>query len=102
MSHRFFVDDLNPSVIKSEGFKLLDRNVDLCALEEIYTVLDMHTFPGGQNQGWHCDSGLHWALFWEYKDRQDRATNMWAEIAKYYAQSGPVCESLIYVEMPVR
>ncbi|KAK3626951.1 endo-1,4-beta-glucanase [Elasticomyces elasticus] len=78
MNHRYFMDDMNPSVIKPEGFKLVDRIVDL-------TILDMHTFPGGQNQGWHSDSGLHRATFWEHKDLQDRATNMWVEIAKYYA-----------------
>ncbi|KAK4554312.1 endo-1,4-beta-glucanase [Recurvomyces mirabilis] len=85
LNHRYFMDDLNPSVIKPEGFKLVDRIVEACAAEGLYTILDMHTFPGGQNQGWHSDSGLHRALFWEYQDLQDRATNMWVEIAKHYA-----------------
>lgn len=78
------MDDLNPGVLKQDGFRFVDRIVDACAAEGIYTILDMHTFPGGQNQGWHCDSGLHRALFWEYKDLQDRAINLWVEIAKYY------------------
>lgn len=78
------MDDLNPSVIKKDGFRLVDRIVQACAAENIYTILDMHTLPGGQSQGWHCDSGIHRALFWEYKDLQDRAINLWVEIAKYY------------------
>jgi aryl-phospho-beta-D-glucosidase BglC (GH1 family) len=79
------MDDLNPSAIKPEGFHLIDRIVDACAAEGLYTVLDLHTCPGGQNQGWHCDSGIHKALFWDFKDHQDRVTNLWVEIAKHYA-----------------
>ena len=79
------MDDLNPTVIKQSGFRLVDRIVDLCAGEGIYTVLDLHTFPGGQNQGWHSDSGIHKALFWDFKDFQDRAVNLWVELAKHYA-----------------
>ncbi|KAK0707133.1 glycoside hydrolase superfamily [Lasiosphaeria miniovina] len=84
INYRYFMDDLNPSVIKPEGFKLVDRIVDACAAEGLYTILDMHTFPGGQNQGWHCDTGIHKALFWEFKDLQDRMVNLWVEIAKHY------------------
>ncbi|KAK5168390.1 endo-1,4-beta-glucanase [Saxophila tyrrhenica] len=84
INHRHFMDDLNPGVIKPEGFRFVDRIVDACAAEGIYTIIDMHTFPGGQNQGWHSDSGIHRALFWEHRDLQDRAINMWVEIAKYY------------------
>lgn len=50
INHRHFMDDKNPSVIKQEGFRLVDRIVDACASEGIYTILDMHTLPGGQNQ----------------------------------------------------
>lgn len=84
INHRHFMDDLNPSVIKPEGFRLIDRIVDLCAAEGLYTILDMHTFPGGQNQGWHSDSGIHKALFWDFKDFQDRMVNLWVEIARHY------------------
>ena len=78
------MDDRNPSVIKPEGFRLVDRVVEAWAAEGIYTILDMHTFPGGQNQGWHSDTGIHKALFWEFKDLQDRMVNLWVEIAKHY------------------
>lgn len=84
INHRHFIDDLNPSVIRPEGFALVDRIVDACAAEGLYTIIDMHTFPGGQNQGWHSDAGIHKALFWDFKDFQDRMTNLWVEIAKHY------------------
>lgn len=84
INHRHFMDDLNPSVIKPEGFRLIDKIVKICADEGLYTIIDMHTFPGGQNQGWHSDSGIHKALFWDFKDFQDRMTNLWVEIAKHY------------------
>ncbi|KAK1754449.1 glycoside hydrolase [Echria macrotheca] len=84
INHRHFIDNLNPGVIRPEGFRLVDRIVDACAAEGLYTIIDMHTFPGGQNQGWHSDSGIHKALFWDFKDFQDRMTNLWVEIAKHY------------------
>ncbi|KAK5658450.1 hypothetical protein OQA88_1839 [Cercophora sp. LCS_1] len=84
INHRHFIDNLNPSVIRPEAFTLIDRIVSSCAAHGLYTIIDMHTFPGGQNQGWHSDSGIHKALFWDFKDFQDRMTNLWVEIAKHY------------------
>ncbi|KAK6410360.1 Endo-1,4-beta-xylanase 5 [Oleoguttula sp. CCFEE 5521] len=84
INHRHFMDDEKPFEIKQDGFKLVDRVVELCAAEGIYTILDMHTFPGGQNQGWHSDSGLHRALLWENWDLQERGIKLWVEIAKHY------------------
>ncbi|KAK4189824.1 family 5 putative glycoside hydrolase [Podospora australis] len=84
INYHHFIDDMNPSVIKQGGFKLVDRVVDACAAQGLYTIIDMHTFPGGQNQGWHSDAGIHKALFWDFKDFQDRMTDLWVEIAKHY------------------
>jgi len=67
VNHRHFIDDLHPDTIKEEGFKLVDRIVDICAAEGIYTIIDLHTTPGGQNGGWHADSGCNRAHFWEHK-----------------------------------
>ncbi|KAJ9150391.1 Glucan 1,3-beta-glucosidase [Pleurostoma richardsiae] len=84
-NYRHFMDDANPDVIKKSGFELLDRIVSLCAQHNIYVVLDLHAVPGGQNQDWHSDSGLNRALFWEFRDFQDRAVQLWTAIAKHYA-----------------
>ncbi|KAF8557579.1 glycoside hydrolase [Imleria badia] len=57
----------------------------LCAQQGIYTILDLHTAPGGQNTDWHCDTGTHIANFWIHKDFQDRTIWLWTELAKHYA-----------------
>lgn len=84
-NYRHFEDDLNPGVYKQEGFDLLDRIVKLCSEQNLYVILDLHAVPGGQNQDWHSDSGLNRALFWEFKEFQDRMINLWVTIAKRYA-----------------
>ncbi|CAK7238381.1 hypothetical protein SEUCBS140593_010628 [Sporothrix eucalyptigena] len=84
-NYRHFIDDANPDVIRDSGFELLDRIISLCAQHNIYVVLDLHAAPGGQNQDWHSDSGLNKALFWEFRDFQDRAVQLWVAIAKHYA-----------------
>ncbi|KAI9635318.1 glycoside hydrolase superfamily [Dioszegia hungarica] len=84
INYRHFEDDLNPRVIKESGFKHLDRVIDLCAKHKIYTVIDLHAAPGGQNNDWHSDAGNHQANFWVHRDFQDRAVNLWEHIAKRY------------------
>ena len=58
--------------------------IDLCAKHEIYTVLDLHTVPGGQNTDWHSDSGGHIAGFLNHKDHQDRVVWLWEQLAAHY------------------
>ncbi|OAL52055.1 glycoside hydrolase, family 5 [Pyrenochaeta sp. DS3sAY3a] len=84
INYRHFEDDLNPGHIKPEGFRLLDRVIESCRKHNIYVIIDLHTAPGGQNQDWHCDSGLTKALFWKFKEFQDRVVNLWVEIATRY------------------
>ncbi|ETS84594.1 hypothetical protein PFICI_02619 [Pestalotiopsis fici W106-1] len=83
-NYRHFEDDMNPRVYKEEGFAFLDRIVQRCAKHNLYVILDLHAAPGGQNQDWHSDSGINKALFWEFKDFQDRAIDLWVELAKRY------------------
>lgn len=68
-NYRHFEDDSNPRVLKEEGFKHLDRVIDICARHGIYTILDMHTAPGGQNADWHSDNSTNYAAFWDYKGK---------------------------------
>jgi aryl-phospho-beta-D-glucosidase BglC (GH1 family) len=86
-NYRHFEDDLNPRVLKEEGFRHLDRVIDLCAQQGIYTILDLHAAAGGQNAGWHCDAGTQIANFWLHKDFQDRTIWLWKELAKHYANN---------------
>ncbi|KLU90851.1 hypothetical protein MAPG_09376 [Magnaporthiopsis poae ATCC 64411] len=83
-NYRHFMDDDNPSVVKQSGFALLDRIVDICGRHNIYVVLDLHAVPGGQNQDWHSDSGLNRAVFWDFRDLQDRAIQLWEALAAHY------------------
>ena len=83
-NYRHFEDDMNPRVLKEDGFKHLDRVIDICAQHGIYTILDLHTAPGGQNTDWHSDAGTHIANFWLHKDFQDRSIWLWTELAKHY------------------
>ena len=66
INYRLFEDDMNPRVIKQEGFKYLDRVIRLCAEQGIYTIIDLHAVPGYQNQHWHSDNPTHKALLWKH------------------------------------
>ncbi|MET7842458.1 cellulase family glycosylhydrolase [Streptomyces sp. NPDC005356] len=58
--------------------------VDLCARHGIYTVIDLHSLPGYQNQQWHSDNPTHLALFWDHPHFQDRVVRLWEVIADRY------------------
>ncbi|KAJ3530069.1 hypothetical protein NMY22_g8729 [Coprinellus aureogranulatus] len=84
VNYRHFEDDENPRVLKTEGFKHLDRAMEICAKHSIYTVIDIHTAPGGQSGGWHSDAGIHHGTFWRHKDFQDRLVWLWEQLAAHY------------------
>lgn len=48
INYRHFEDDANPRVIKESGFKHLDRVIDACARNGVYTIIDLHAAPGGE------------------------------------------------------
>ena len=94
---------MNPRVLKQSGFKHLDRVIDICARHGIYTILDLHAAPGGQNTDWHSDHGGHianrelsfgfWLILWSFwrklavwnhRDHQERVLWLWSELAKHY------------------
>jgi hypothetical protein len=83
-NYRHFEDDMNPRVLKTSGFKHLDRVVDLCAAHGIYSILDMHALPGCQSGGWHSDNVTAYASFWDHKDFQDRTVWLWEQLALQY------------------
>jgi endoglucanase len=83
-SYRHFEDDERPFELKEEGFRWLDRVVDLCAGAGLYTILDLHAAPGHQNQNWHSDNPTHWAGFWAHRHFQDRVVHLWEAIADRY------------------
>ncbi len=83
-NYRHFEDDMNPAVIRESGLKQLDRVIQICAEQEIYTILDLHAAAGYQNQDWHSDNPSQQAFFWQHKQFQDRAIWLWKIIAERY------------------
>jgi aryl-phospho-beta-D-glucosidase BglC (GH1 family) len=83
-NYRHFEDDDRPFELKEEGFRWLDRVVELCARSGIYTILDLHAAPGCQNQHWHSDNATHWSQFWTHKHFQDRVVHLWEALAGRY------------------
>jgi endoglucanase len=84
INYRHFESDMEPFVMKEEGFKHLDRVIELCALQGIYTIIDLHALPGYQNQDWHSDNPTHKAFFWQHKHFQDRVVHLWEIFAERY------------------
>jgi hypothetical protein len=83
-NYHHFEDDLTPFELKAEGLALLDRVVNLCAEHGIYSILDFHSLPGGQNAGWHADNPTHLPLLWKYAHFQDRVVWLWEHLADHY------------------
>lgn len=83
-SYHHFEDDAKPFELKEEGFRRLDRVVELCAAQGIYTILDLHAAPGHQNQHWHSDNPTHWSSFWNHTHFQDRVVHLWEALADRY------------------
>jgi endoglucanase len=83
-NYRHFEEDMNPFVIREAAFKHLDRVIEICARNQLYTILDLHAAPGYQNQDWHSDNPSMRAFFWQHKHFQDRAVWLWEKIAERY------------------
>jgi endoglucanase len=73
-----------PFEIKESGFKHLDRVIDLCSKNGLYTIVDLHAAPGYQNQDWHSDNPTHRSFFWQHKHFQDRVVHLWEVFADRY------------------
>lgn len=84
INYRHFESDAEPFVVREDGFRHLDRVVDLCARRGIYTVIDLHAVQGYQNQDWHSDNPGFVSSLWTHRHFQDRAANLWQAIAQRY------------------
>jgi endoglucanase len=84
VNYRHWENDATPGELDHKGFEHLDRAIDACASRGIYTVIDLHAAPGGQNHHWHSDNPFHQPLFWRHRQFQDRAVHLWEAIAIRY------------------
>ncbi len=82
--YRHFEEDQAPGKYKEEGFKHLDRVLELCRKFEIYAILDMHSSPGGQNPDSHGGGETGISGFWKDASLRERIINLWGFIAKRY------------------
>jgi len=84
VNYRHLERDAKPFEIVEDGFRHLDRAIDLAGANGIYTMIDLHALPGYQNQDWHADNPTHVDTFWDHPHFQDRVINMWEAIADRY------------------
>ena len=70
-------------IIESGSPALIGRSPS-CGAHGIYSIIDLHAVPGAQNQHWHSDNATHVAMFWQQRQFQDRAVNLWQAIATRY------------------
>jgi aryl-phospho-beta-D-glucosidase BglC (GH1 family) len=84
VNYRHLQDDAEPATIREHGFRHLDRAVELCGDEGLYTIIDLHALPGYQNQAWHSDNPTHRAGFWGDRVQQERVIGIWRAIAARY------------------
>ena len=84
VGYKHFEDDARPFEIKSDGFRHLDRAIELLGRRGVYSIVDLHALPGSQNQHWHSDNPTHIAAFWEHRHFQDRVVHLWEAIADHY------------------
>src|SRR4051794_8241073 len=77
VNQRAFERDDAPFELREEGFLRLDAAIRTLAESGIYSVIDLHAVPGGQNQHWHSDNPTHVAAFWQHPHFQDRVVNLW-------------------------
>lgn len=85
LDYRYFENDDSPFEYEAEGFKRLDRLVDLCRGHEMYLVLDVHAAQGCQSGDWHCNNVFQEQTEFYYdRTAQNRFTAFWMELVKRY------------------
>lgn len=90
LNYRHLETDDKPFEIIEDGFRHLDRAIELLARNGIYSIIDLHALPGSQNHHWHSDNLTHVPGFWQYRHFQDRVVNMWQAIATRYRDNSAI------------
>ncbi len=84
LNYHHLEDDMRPGELLPGCFDRLDGAVASCARHGIYSVIDLHALPGGQNYHWHSDNRFHAPLLFEHRDFQDRTAALWRSIAGHF------------------
>jgi hypothetical protein len=81
--HHLELDD-RPMEILEEGLRRIDRAIEISGRHGIYTIIDLHALPGGQNERYHSDNPTHVAAFWQHRHFQERVLAIWRTLAERY------------------
>ncbi|MFB3882311.1 MAG: glycoside hydrolase family 5 protein [Armatimonadota bacterium] len=76
-------DDSHPFELRAQAWEQLDRAIGMAEAAGIYTILDLHGAPGGQNPWDHSGRADQNGL-WGNEGNKRRTVWLWREIAKHY------------------
>jgi hypothetical protein len=85
-----FEDPNRPGRYRVDAFAQLDRVLRLCKEHDVYVMIDLHAVFGGQSREIYADSPGALPDFWRYADMRRRATALWGELARRYADEPAV------------
>jgi PKD repeat protein len=93
MNYKTFEDDANPGVFKEDGWRWLDRVIQLAKDAGLTVLLDMHAPQGG----YQSDKAQGFSAFWGTSvtdpntANQNRLIALWKAIADRYKHEPAVC-----------
>ena len=76
-------DDDRPFEIRTDGWKWLDRAIEMAEDHGLYVILDMHGAPGAQWTEHHAGRANYNRLWYE-EEYRDRTVWLWEQIAARY------------------
>ncbi len=91
-----FADLEPPYALQESAFDFLEQVLDICEREDVAVLIDPHRFPGTMHQ-WTM---LNTDPFWQEKIYQDKAVEIWEEIARRTATRGKVVAGLDLLNEP--
>ncbi len=83
-NYKILEDDMNPGCYKDDGFRLLDKAIEMAKKYKMYVQLDLHAAPGGQATDPNDDIFHSEAMLWTDYYYQKRTIDLWGAIAKRY------------------
>lgn len=103
-NYRLFSPVDHPETYLQEGFQRMDQLIQWCKAAQLSVLLDMHSVPGGQSREVHADpdyfdvaNNRYVACLWYQAPgcrtpefNQQRAADVWREIARHYKDEAAV------------
>jgi glucan 1,3-beta-glucosidase len=81
--HTLLASEEQPYQLKSDAWLYIDRAIEMAETKGIYTILDLHGAPGGQNP-WHHSGREEQSKLWGSGENKRRTVWLWEEMAKRY------------------